>query len=426
MNVAPTLLLSGAGKAMLSSGAQAGDDALEVARSLCLLGEVTVLDLDCATRTTNESIIKALLEFAKFRLGGFKSVDEVFGWLDIGVTKAVLDSRVFTKEDMGQLPPKRVCAQLEVDWENKCAVQKEGPVVLKGEVEALSTLADELMLTFKGSPSIEDVAPLLEELKTYTTKRLLVYGVQESIKAMMECDRIGFTCVLSDSLATEEVSVGDVVVAFAKTDRPDGLYTTVVVDQLGVALGLVYSDDASIRAAAKRRKGIYHSRKRGLWEKGLSSGATQDLFEIALDCDRDALRFVVKQHGAGFCHLNRRTCWSEDAGVGHLLRTLESRVKSPQPKSYTNRLLNDPDLLHNKLLEESQELIEAKSPQEVAGECADVVYFASVICARAGVEWHEVETMLDRRSLRIRRRKGDAHLDRTPKVETKAKRQKTS
>jgi phosphoribosyl-AMP cyclohydrolase len=63
------------------------------------------------------------------------------------------------------------------------------------------------------------------------------------------------------------------------------------VDEQGVALGLVYSDDASIRAAVERRKGIYHSRRRGLWEKGLSSGATQDLIGVTLDCDRDALRF---------------------------------------------------------------------------------------------------------------------------------------
>merc|ERR1712194_455154 len=76
-------------------------------------------------------------------------------------------------------------------------------------------------------------------------------------------------------------------------------------------------------------------------------------------------------------------------------------------------------LLHSKLLEEAQELIEAKSPKEVVGEAADVVYFASVICARAGVPWKDVEQMLDRRSRRVRRRPGNAHLDRTPVVISK-------
>ena len=41
---------------------------------------------------------------------------------------------------------------------------------------------------------------------------------------------------------------------------------------------------------------------RGLWIKGLESGDAQDLLRVDLDCDRDALRFTVRQHGAGFCH----------------------------------------------------------------------------------------------------------------------------
>jgi phosphoribosyl-ATP pyrophosphohydrolase len=39
------------------------------------------------------------------------------------------------------------------------------------------------------------------------------------------------------------------------------------------------------------------------------------------------------------------------------------------------------------LIEEAQELIEAETPKEVAFECADVIYFASVCLARAGVPW---------------------------------------
>lgn len=39
--------------------------------------------------------------------------------------------------------------------------------------------------------------------------------------------------------------------------------------------------------------GVYHSRNRGIWIKGESSGATQDLLGIALDCDRDTLQFTV-------------------------------------------------------------------------------------------------------------------------------------
>jgi phosphoribosyl-ATP pyrophosphohydrolase / phosphoribosyl-AMP cyclohydrolase / histidinol dehydrogenase len=209
-------------------------------------------------------------------------------------------------------------------------------------------------------------------------------------------------------LHSGSLQLGEIVDSFLVSDRKDGLYTTVVVDEQGIALGLVYSDKDSLIAALKRRKGIYHSRKRGLWEKGLTSGATQDLIGVDLDCDRDAVRFIVRQHGAGFCHFNRRTCWDEDRGIGALFRTLESRRANPVAKSYTNRLFNDPDLLASKLLEEANELLEAKTHDEIAWEAADLVYFASVLCARSQVSWNDVENMLDRRSRRIRRRKGDA------------------
>jgi hypothetical protein len=64
------------------------------------------------------------------------------------------------------------------------------------------------------------------------------------------------------------------------------------------------------------RAGIYWSRRRGLWQKGLTSGAGQDLLKVELDCDADCARFVVHQHGDGFCHLQRRTCWPAFGDVG--------------------------------------------------------------------------------------------------------------
>jgi phosphoribosyl-AMP cyclohydrolase len=93
----------------------------------------------------------------------------------------------------------------------------------------------------------------------------------------------------------------------------------VVCDLQGVALGLVYSSKESVEKSILEGKGIYQSRKRGLWEKGSTSGATQDLFGVLADCDEDCLKFIVHQRGAGFCHLERRSCWDVDSGIGHLL-----------------------------------------------------------------------------------------------------------
>lgn len=91
----------------------------------------------------------------------------------------------------------------------------------------------------------------------------------------------------------------DAFLACLRTDRPDGLFTTVVVDECNVALGLVYSSAESVRASVAESRGIYYSRSRGgLWRKGDSSGAVQELVGLDMDCDSDALRFVVRQRGS--------------------------------------------------------------------------------------------------------------------------------
>jgi phosphoribosyl-ATP pyrophosphohydrolase len=89
-------------------------------------------------------------------------------------------------------------------------------------------------------------------------------------------------------------------------------------------------------------------------------------------------------------------------------RTLASRLSDAPAGSYTKRLFDDPELLRNKLLEEAQELAEAREPDHVAAETADLLYFALVACTKVGVTLADVEGHLTRRSLKVRRRAGDS------------------
>eukprot|EP01135_Chromosphaera_perkinsii_P012420 Nk52_evm31s2657 gene=Nk52_evmTU31s2657 len=213
---------------------------------------------------------------------------------------------------------------------------------------------------------------------------------------------------LQNQLLEGSLDLGHAIAYSLVSDRPDGLFSTVVTDEQGVALGLVYSSTDSIVESIKTMKGVYNSRKRGLWHKGETSGAIQYLKKVLVDCDRDCLNFVVEQKGAGFCHLETRTCFGPWHGIGDLARTIEERNVNAEPGSYTRRLLDDKKLLHAKILEEAEELVEAKTKDEVAWECADVIYFALVKCISEGVPLAHVERELKRRSLKISRRKGDA------------------
>jgi phosphoribosyl-ATP pyrophosphohydrolase/phosphoribosyl-AMP cyclohydrolase/histidinol dehydrogenase len=163
-----------------------------------------------------------------------------------------------------------------------------------------------------------------------------------------------------------------------------------------------------VREALATGRGVYHSRRRGLWIKGESSGDTQDLLSLELDCDRDALRARVRQHGAGFCHLGTRSCWGPERGLAALENTLRQRAQDAPDGSYTRRLLDDDDLLAAKLTEEAAELAEARGPDHVAAEAADLLYFAAVALARARRGWSDVEKILDQRARRVTRRPGNA------------------
>jgi phosphoribosyl-ATP pyrophosphohydrolase len=219
-------------------------------------------------------------------------------------------------------------------------------------------------------------------------------------------DRMGADAQVGMAIYTGRMSLGDAVAAPLVSDRPDGLWPTVVVDELGVALGLVYSSTDSLRKAVEDRRGVYHSRSRGLWVKGETSGSTQQLVRVDLDCDRDALRFVVRQDGDGFCHRGTWSCWGSGRGLGALERRLRARLAEAPEGSFTSRLAGDPGLLEAKLAEEALELAEATDHDAVVWEAADLVYFTAVALARGGVSFAEVTAELDRRGLTTRRRDG--------------------
>ena len=161
------------------------------------------------------------------------------------------------------------------------------------------------------------------------------------------------------------------------SDRADGLLPTLVVsDTCSAALGLVYSSAESVRASLKTGSAHYQSRKRGLWHKGATSGATQRVVQLRLDCDQYALEFRVEQHmgdvSVGFCHLtDRASCFGNLQGLAKLEHTLRARKQSAPPGSYTSRLFNDATLLSAKIREEAQELIDAPDREHVAFEAAD-------------------------------------------------------
>lgn len=212
----------------------------------------------------------------------------------------------------------------------------------------------------------------------------------------------------ADDLDANPNKIADYLIEKLKSDRPDGLWPTVICDPLGIALGLAYSNEASLRHAIATRHGTYWSRSRNeLWEKGKTSGATQTLLGIRLDCDSDCLRFTVTQGPPGFCHKKTYTCFGEERSIATVVNRLAERIQSSNEKSFTRRLATDVGLLEKKLLEEAKELSDASQEDdryEVAWETADVFYFSLVAMLKNGVGLEEVYAELARRMNRVIRR----------------------
>ncbi len=105
----------------------------------------------------------------------------------------------------------------------------------------------------------------------------------------------------------------DPAIAARLKHNADGLVPAVVQQHdTGEVLMLAWMDDEALHRTLTTREATYWSRSRGeYWIKGATSGHTQSVVSVALDCDGDTLLIRVDQTGAA-CHTGDHTCF--DAG----------------------------------------------------------------------------------------------------------------
>ena len=92
-------------------------------------------------------------------------------------------------------------------------------------------------------------------------------------------------------------------------DFSKGLVPAVVQDAgSGRVLMLAYMDEEAWRKTRESGRAWFHSRERGLWEKGATSGNTMEVVEVVLDCDLDSV--LLRVHPAGpACHTGEESCF---------------------------------------------------------------------------------------------------------------------
>jgi len=180
-------------------------------------------------------------------------------------------------------------------------------------------------------------------------------------------------------------------------------------------LTLAYANREALEKTLLSGEAHYHSRSRSeLWRKGATSGNTQRVVEVKLDCDADTLLYMVEPRGPA-CHTGEKSCFfttlaGEGVGlapadyrevpfgtmVERLAGTIAQRHREMPEGSYTASLIQGgKERLAQKVGEEAVEVVVAAlSDERVTEEVADLLYHLLVLLEERGVGIEDVARVL--------------------------------
>ena len=188
-----------------------------------------------------------------------------------------------------------------------------------------------------------------------------------------------------------------------------GLVPCVIQDwRSGEVLTMAYMNEQALkRTRATGELHLWSRSREELWRKGETSGNTQAVKALRLDCDGDTLLALVEPAGPA-CHTGERTCFHRGEleppapyeTLPALERTLDARASDRPEGSYTVELLDDPGRIGEKVQEEAEEVARAareESDERVDEEAADVIYHLLVLLHSRGRALTDAERVLDER-----------------------------
>jgi phosphoribosyl-ATP pyrophosphohydrolase/phosphoribosyl-AMP cyclohydrolase len=185
-------------------------------------------------------------------------------------------------------------------------------------------------------------------------------------------------------------------------------------------LTLAYMNQISLEKSIETRETWFYSRSRQeLWHKGATSGNTQTIVEMKLDCDQDAIVVLVNPAGPA-CHTGAISCFSEsilkeeitvknEASLADyqilmdLEQIIDQREKERPEGAYTTYLFEEGvDKILKKVGEEASEVIIAaknRNQEELKWEASDLLYHLFVLLSEQGLPFKEILNVLQERHL---------------------------
>src|SRR5436309_6225868 len=248
-----------------------GGDPLARLEEFAVAGEVAVVDLDAALGKgggSNAELIREMVRRAPCRVGGgIRDLDAARAWLDSGAAKIMLGTAA-SPELCGALPRERVIAAVDAD---------KGQVVVDGwrrdtgvpvleRIGALAPVVGGFLFTQverEGAMDGFDFQAVAAAVRASGAARLTAAGGITTPAEIAELDRIGADAQVGMALYTGRLTLGAAVGApLAKPVDSQGggggrgVWPTVVCDEWGHTLGLVWSTRESLTRAMAERRGI--------------------------------------------------------------------------------------------------------------------------------------------------------------------------
>lgn len=209
-----------------------------------------------------------------------------------------------------------------------------------------------------------------------------------------------------------------------KPDFSKGLVPAIIVDATTKdVLMLAYMNEEAYQKTLETNQTWFYSRSRkSLWNKGETSGNTQEVVSITLDCDQDTLLIKVFPDGPA-CHTGAETCFFEPIKqldkqsdydvniIDQVLKQIKDRKQTPVEGSYTNYLFDrGVDKIGKKVIEEAGEVVIAaknNDRDELIGEVSDLLYHTFVMIEEQEVTLNDIKRELTKRFGKKSDNKGD-------------------
>lgn len=205
-------------------------------------------------------------------------------------------------------------------------------------------------------------------------------------------------------------------------DKLNGLIPAITQDdKTNRVLMCAFMNKESLNLTMQTGYAHYFSRsKKRIWKKGESSGHTQKIIELMLDCDHDSLLLKVEQNGVA-CHTGNPTCFFNKININcitkiqsnyldtkpiydifdNLFNTIQDKKFDNAKESYTASLFaKGENQIGKKIVEESSEFafaIKDRDKKEIIYEAADLFYHTLVGLSFSNTTLEEVRAELLRR-----------------------------